>query len=70
MSYKASPQIRFFFFVSASILWAGLFLTGLEKVHWLLFIPPSFFLFAAVTGICPGLIISNLIFRKRGGDSP
>ena len=63
-----SPRLRvFMIFVSAVIL-AGIWLTGFDKSHWLLYLPPAFLIFAAVTGICPGLII----LEKLGipGSSP
>lgn len=41
---------------------AGIFLSGYDQVHWLLYMPTVFMAFAAATGICPGLII----WRKFG----
>ncbi len=46
----------------AAIMLAGIALTGFERVHWVLYIPPAFLVFAGVTGICPGLI-----FWSRAG---
>jgi ABC-type polysaccharide/polyol phosphate export permease len=63
--YQISRAMRFFFLVAGSLLWAGIWLTGFATVHWLLYIPAVFFLFAAATGICPGMIFSNLLFGKR-----
>jgi ABC-type polysaccharide/polyol phosphate export permease len=63
--YQISPAMRFFFLVAGSLLWVGIWLTGFATVHWLLYIPAVFFLFAAATGICPGMIFSNLLFGKR-----
>ena len=57
--------MRFFFIVVSLTIFAGIFLTGFKTVHWLLYVPPVFFLFAAATGICPGLIISNLLFGRQ-----
>jgi hypothetical protein len=53
---------RFFFLVAGSIIWLGIWLTGFGSAHWVLYIPGVFFYFAAITGICPGIIISRLIF--------
>lgn len=64
-NYKISRAMRFFFLVAGSLLWVGIWLTGFTTVHWLLYIPAVFFLFAAATGICPGMIVSNLLFAKR-----
>lgn len=63
--HKLGGAMRFFFLIVSVILWAGILLTGLQTVHWLLYIPGLFFPFAAITGICPGIIISNRIFGKE-----
>lgn len=66
--YKASAAVRFFLLVLGSILWLGIWLTGFDTVHWLLYVPAVFLYFAAVTGICPGLIISRMLFKARTAD--
>lgn len=66
--YKISSAMRFFFIVSASVIWTGIWLTGFGKAHWLLYIPAISFVFAATTGICPGMIFSNMLFGKK--DTP
>ena len=63
--YRINHAMRFFFLVAGSLLWLGIWLTGFAVVHWLLYIPAAFFLFAAATGVCPGMIISNLLFGRR-----
>lgn len=63
--YKISRAMRFFFLFAAAILWTGIWLTGFAAAHWLLYLPPSFFVVAALTGVCPGLIISNRLFRDK-----
>ncbi len=63
--YKVSKAMRFFFLVTGTLLWAGIWLTGFAAVHWLLYLPAVFTLFAALTGICPGMILSNLLFGQR-----
>ena len=68
--YLLSRAMRFFFLVTASILWTGIYLTGFKTVHWLLYLPASFFLLAAITGICPGIIISNKLFGRKPTDTP
>jgi hypothetical protein len=60
-----NKSMRFFFFVSALIIWAGIYLTGFNTVHWLFYIPAVFFIFAAITGICPGLILSKMLFKDK-----
>ena len=63
-NYKISKAMRLFFLVSGSIIWAGIALTGFDAVHWLLYIPALFFAFAAITGLCPGLMISNWLLGE------
>lgn len=37
------------------IIFAGIWLSGFNSVHWLLYVPAVMLAFAAVSGICPGL---------------
>ncbi len=60
-----SNAMRFFFVVVASTILLGIWLTGFKTVHWLLYVPMVFFYFAAITGICPGMIISNNLFPEK-----
>ena len=67
--YLLDSAMRFFFLVMGSIIWLGIFLTGFHAVHWVLYLPAAFFIFAAVTGICPGIIFSNRLFGKKNSGS-
>jgi hypothetical protein len=60
-----SSAMRFFFLVVGSVVLLGIGLTGFHTAHWLLYVPVAFFYFAALTGICPGLIISRNIFPEE-----
>lgn len=53
---------RMLFLFMAVLISLGIWLTGFDKVHWLLYVPPVFLVFAGITGVCPGLII----FKKLG----
>ena len=64
--FKASNTVRLFFFNSSILLLIGIWLTGFDKVHWLLYIFPAFLLFAAATGFCPGMVMSKYILRTLG----
>ncbi len=57
-------SMRFFFLVAGLIIWLGIYLTGFNVVHWILYFPAVFFIFAAVTGICPGMIMSKKLFKE------
>ena len=63
--YMIAKSMRFFFFFTGTIMWVGIWLTGFSVTHWLLYIPAIFVYFAAITGICPGLIFSRLIFGDK-----
>ena len=63
--YLLDRAMRFFFLVAAAIIWTGIFLTGLHTVHWVLYVPATLFVVAAITGICPGIIVSNKLFGKK-----
>ena len=57
-------QMRVFFLITASILWLGIWLTGFANIHWVLYLPPVFLTFAAITGICPGMMITRMMFKS------
>lgn len=63
--YMIGSAMRFFFLFSGTVLWVGIWLTGFAVVHWLLYLPAVFFYFAAATGICPGMIVSRMLFRDK-----
>jgi len=62
--FKASKAVRFFFFNTAIITSIAIWLSGFNNVHWFMYTIPAFFTFAAITGICPGMIISKKIFNE------
>ena len=65
MNNKISAAMRFYFLVAGSVVLLGIWLTGFDNVHWLLYVPVVFFYFAAVSGICPGLAFSGMLFPAR-----
>jgi len=42
------------FLSTSAFIFLGIWLTGFNVVHWLLYIPPVALAFAGITGICPG----------------
>ena len=60
-----AKPLRFFFFVTSLVIWLGIYLTGFQTVHWVSYIPAVFFMFAAITGICPGIIFSKKLFKDN-----
>lgn len=65
MISKVNAAMRFFFLVVGSVVLLGTWLTGFDKAHWLLYVPVVFFYFAAISGICPGLIFSGMFFPAK-----
>ncbi len=58
--------LRMLFLTVAGITLLGIWLTGFDKAHWVLYLPVAFFTFAGLTGICPGLIFwGNVGFKNE-----
>jgi len=54
--------MRIWFLGPILMLWIGIYLTGFDVVHWLIYVPSAFALFAFVTGLCPGMfLIRNIL---------
>ena len=67
--FSAPPEVRLFLFMLALVSLASAWLTGLETVHWFTYVLPAFLTFAAVSGLCPGLMISKKIMSTLGVKS-
>ncbi len=52
-----SPALRVQFAFIALLIYLGIYLSGYANIHWFLYVPVVALIFAAVTGICPGLKI-------------
>ena len=61
---KASKSMRFFFFNTSVITVITIWLSGFNNVHWSIYLMPVFFIFAAITGFCPGLIMTKRLFGE------
>lgn len=60
-----SKALRLQFLFTGVIISLGIWLTGINNVHWLLFLPAGFLTFAGISGICPGLIFNKLLFKEK-----
>ncbi len=58
---KIGKSMRIFVLVVGVLIWLGIWHTGFATASWILYLPAVFFLFAAITGICPGIFFSRLI---------
>lgn len=63
--HQSSPAARLFFLVVSLVMWLGIWLTGFAAAHWLLYLPAALLLFAAVTGICPGMILTRTLLKEK-----
>ncbi|MFZ5906583.1 MAG: hypothetical protein ACOYVJ_04135 [Nitrospirota bacterium] len=59
-----SPALRAQIISVAVIVFIGIWLTGLDKVHWFLYVPVVLFALAGMTGIFPGLMFWKKIGLK------
>ena len=50
------------FLTAATVMSTGIYLSGWNQVHWLLYIPPIGFIFSGVSGICPAVYL----YQKLG----
>ena len=64
--FKAPPAVRLFLFMLAGVSMLSAWLTGLNTVHWFTYVLPAFLTFAAISGLCPGLMISKKILAVVG----
>lgn len=64
-NFRSSPAARLFFLIVSLTIWLGIWLTGFDVAHWVLYIPAIFLLFAAVTGFCPGMIITRTLLKEK-----
>lgn len=59
--------IRMLFLMVAGLILVGIWLTGFNVAHWLLYVPAAALAFAGITGICPGyLMLKKLGFKGSG----
>lgn len=57
--------MRVWFIFFTVVLWLGIWLTGFDKVHWLLYIPAVGLLFASATGVCLTQMAVFALFSKK-----
>ncbi len=64
--FTATKTQRLFFFNLANFILLGLWLTGLNTVHWFAYVIPAALYFAAATGFCLGLFVSGKFLDAIG----
>ena len=63
--FQSSPAARLFFLIVSLNIWLGIWLTGFGVAHWWLYIPAGFLLFVAVSGLCPGMVMTRWLFKEK-----
>jgi len=59
---------RMLYLSFAAVMLAGVWLTGFDRAHWLLFVPIALAAFAGLTGFCVNLWLwRKLGFPEEGG---
>jgi len=66
ISFSASNSVRLFLFNVALVNLVAIGLSGFYQVHWFSYVLPAFLIFAAATGLCPGLVVSRKILGALG----
>ena len=61
---KMESALRVYYLFTAICLWAGIWLTGFDVVHWFIYIPATFLFISSITGICPGIIFLKKVFNE------
>ena len=64
--FNASNTVRVFLFNVAMFNLIAIWLSGFSEVHWFSYVLPVFLIFAAVSGFCPGLLVSKRILGVFG----
>lgn len=64
--FNASNSVRMFLFNLAVIFMIAVWLTGFDKAHWFSYVLPTLLTIAAITGFCPGLLISKKLLGLIG----
>jgi len=67
--FIAPPWMRLFLLFGGALIWLGIWLTGFAVASWVLYVPAVTFVFAAITGICPGAIVTRTILPPKEGAS-
>ncbi len=69
MNCKIGSEMRLWFVGPILFLWGGIYFTGFDLVHWLLYIPATLVVFAFVSGRCPGMLLIRYVMKYRGEKS-
>ena len=63
MDLKIGGAMRAFLVFVSVLIWAGIYLTGFDFVHWLLYVPGVVTAVGGITGICVGMGIMRKLVK-------
>jgi hypothetical protein len=63
--YKAGKNTRLFLLISSLAQGLGIYLSGYENIHWLLYLISLMFFGAALNGYCTMMILIENVFGKE-----
>jgi len=57
--------MRMFLINSTLFIFAGIWLSGFDQVHWFIYVIPAIYSLSALFGICPGINLWRIILREN-----
>jgi len=61
---RAGAPMRVFLMNAAVFMFVGIWLTGFDKVHWLIYVIPGVFAASSTFGVCPGLNLWRILLGR------
>ena len=62
---KSGNAMRMFIINSTLFIFAGIWLSGFDQVHWFIYVIPAIYSLSALFGICPGINLWRIILREN-----
>lgn len=60
---KIGCPMRLTFLFMSALIWLGMFLTGFNNTHWVLYLPAIGTAFAGLSGICMGAALFSKVCK-------
>ena len=61
---KSGNAMRLFLLNSTLFMLLGIWLSGFDQVHWIMYVLPVIFILAATFGICPGVNLWRMVLGE------
>ena len=62
---QISTEMRLWLLGPMLMLWIGIYFTGFELIHWLIYLPAVMSIFASITGLCPGMLFIRTMLKIK-----